>query len=177
MVFRGHLRVGDCKTGHSEGAMGCAWTCVRELSPSGQGTACAQGQAARASPGVISACEKGPAASEPWKLFEAMTQQEVVPNVITYSALISACEKGKQWEEALGLLKEMVHQLLTPDVVSYNAACSAAFSSHLGSRHFAQAQAILAHSACFISGPLAACIGRIGSPSPHDNTITNTSVV
>ena len=58
-----------------------------------------------------------------------MKQQDVVPNVIAYSALISACKKGKQCEEALGLLKEMAHQLLMPDVVSYIAACSS--SSHL----------------------------------------------
>ena len=47
-----------------------------------------------------------------------MKQQDVVPNVIAYSALISACKKGKQCEEALGLLKEMAHQLLTPNVMS-----------------------------------------------------------
>ena len=29
------------------------------------------------------------------RLFEAMQQQTVKPNVVTYGALISACEKGK----------------------------------------------------------------------------------
>ena len=33
--------------------------------------------------------------------FEAMAQQGLAPNVITYMALLSACEQGKQPERAL----------------------------------------------------------------------------
>ena len=45
---------------------------------------------------MISACEKGKQPERALQLFEAMKQQGVVPDEITYSALISACKKGKQ---------------------------------------------------------------------------------
>ena len=38
----------------------------------------------------------GQAVSTSLTAFEAMQQQGVVPNAITYNALISACEKGKE---------------------------------------------------------------------------------
>ena len=56
---------------------------------------------------VISACQKGAQPEKALKLFEAMQQQGVVPDVITYSALINAWEKGKKPEQALELLKAL----------------------------------------------------------------------
>ena len=46
---------------------------------------------------LISADEKGTQPEQAMEMLRAM-QQDVVPNMITYSALISACEKGKQAE-------------------------------------------------------------------------------
>ena len=44
---------------------------------------------------LISACEKGKQTEQALKVFEAMMQQDEVPDTITYSALISACAPGR----------------------------------------------------------------------------------
>ena len=54
-----------------------------------------------------------------------MSQQGVVPEVITYNALISACEKGTQPERALKLLDTMKQEGVVPGVITYNALISA----------------------------------------------------
>ena len=70
---------------------------------------------------MISACEKGKQPEQALKLFEAMKQQGVMPNVITYVCLISACEKGKQPDRALEVFKGMSWQGVVPDVITYSA--------------------------------------------------------
>jgi len=40
-------------------------------------------------------------------LFQAVKQQQMVPDVITYSASISACEKVGQLEKAMEILETM----------------------------------------------------------------------
>ena len=47
---------------------------------------------------MISACEKGKEPMRALKIFQAMLEQGVVADAITYNALISACEKDKQPE-------------------------------------------------------------------------------
>jgi len=58
-------------------------------------------------------------------MFHAMQRQDVVPNVITYSASISACEKGKQPQFAVEMLHAMQRQDVVPDIITYNALISA----------------------------------------------------
>ena len=58
-------------------------------------------------------------------MFQAMQQQGIVPNSVTYSFLISACEKGKQPEQPKGMFQARQHQDIVPDVVTYNALISA----------------------------------------------------
>ena len=59
------------------------------------------------------------------KLFEAMPQAKVLPDVISFNAGISACEKGGHWQEALKLLEAMPAANVQADVFSYSAAISA----------------------------------------------------
>ena len=53
-----------------------------------------------------------------------MRQNQLEPDVISYSAAMSACEKGAQWEQASSLFQADVRSRLEPDVISYNAAIS-----------------------------------------------------
>ncbi len=62
-----------------------------------------------------SSCEKGNKLGRALKIFEAMVQQGVMPDAITYSALISACEKGMQSRRAMKAFATMVQQGLMPD--------------------------------------------------------------
>jgi len=41
------------------------------------------------------------------EMFEALQQQDVVLNVITYSAVISACEKSKESKQAFQVFEAM----------------------------------------------------------------------
>ena len=53
-----------------------------------------------------------------------MKEENIVPTVITYSALISAAEKGQQWKLALQVLEEMKGKF-PPNVIAYSATISA----------------------------------------------------
>ena len=57
-------------------------------------------------------------------MFHAMQRQDVVPNVITYSALISACEKGKQPETTMAMFYAIQRQDVVPDIMTYGALIS-----------------------------------------------------
>ena len=59
------------------------------------------------------------------QLFRDMQQQEIVPDVITYSALISACGRGKQLERALEIFDKMQQQGIEPNIITYSALISA----------------------------------------------------
>jgi len=56
---------------------------------------------------LISACETGNELETAMDLFQAVKQQQMVPDVITYSASISACEKVGQLEKAMEILETM----------------------------------------------------------------------
>eukprot|EP00913_Durusdinium_trenchii_P015660 g14720.t2 len=91
-----------------------------EVRRAGVSTARGRGEAA-----AISACEKGGQWPEALKLFEAMPETKVQPDVISYSAAISACEKCGQWPQALKLFHAMPKAKVQPNVISHNAAISA----------------------------------------------------
>lgn len=50
-----------------------------------------------------------------------MKQQEVVPNVITFTALISACEKDKRPEHGVYFYETMKQQGVLPNLATYHA--------------------------------------------------------
>lgn len=51
-------------------------------------------------------------------------QEEVRPNVVSYSAALTACVCGVQWWRALSIF-DLMQAELEPDLVSLNAAISA----------------------------------------------------
>jgi pentatricopeptide repeat protein len=54
-----------------------------------------------------------------------MRQQDICPNVITYSTAISSCNRGNQWQMALSLLDVMKQNGVWPNDVTFNALISA----------------------------------------------------
>ena len=59
------------------------------------------------------------------RLFHAMLEDTVQPNVLSCSATISACEKAGRWQQALFLLFDAPTARIEVNVVSGNAAISA----------------------------------------------------
>jgi len=76
---------------------------------------------------AITKCGKGKQWRRAVGLLEHMRDQEVPPNVFSYTAAMSACSKGKkkQWLVALTLLSQMKKEEIMPNAFSYTACISA----------------------------------------------------
>ena len=74
---------------------------------------------------AISACEKGSQWEIASCLLRGMTEQQLLPDCISYTAVISCCHKNSLWIAALCLLSEMQEVSISADTIAYNAAISA----------------------------------------------------
>ena len=74
---------------------------------------------------LINACEKGNDLGFAMDVINAMQEQQVQPDVITYSAMIRACAKGNDFFSAMDVFKAMQEQRLQPDGRTYNALLDA----------------------------------------------------
>ena len=74
---------------------------------------------------AISACEKGSQWEIASCLLRGMTEQQLLPDCISYTAVISCCHKNSLWIAALCLLSEMQQVSISADTIAYNAAISA----------------------------------------------------
>ena len=58
-------------------------------------------------------------------MFEAMGQQSVLPDAISYNAMISSCEKSKQPKRALTVFEAIVQQGVVSNAIIYSTLISA----------------------------------------------------
>ena len=56
---------------------------------------------------------------------EALADEELKPDLITFSALISTCEKLGDWKRAWEFMRAAARAGLEPDTIAYNSLISA----------------------------------------------------
>eukprot|EP00913_Durusdinium_trenchii_P001150 g1058.t1 len=74
---------------------------------------------------AISSCSNASAWLQALLVYGAMQQQQVLPDVASYSQVIMACDEGSQHALALSFLEELEADSLRPDVVAFGSAMNA----------------------------------------------------
>ncbi|CAK9104702.1 Pentatricopeptide repeat-containing protein At1g62930 [Durusdinium trenchii] len=77
---------------------------------------------------TITACERGNSWQGALDLLGTMSLQQLIPDVITFSAAISAA--GIQWPVVIELLESSIQLRVTPNQISYSASISACEKGH-----------------------------------------------